>query len=318
MIKKYKMKQWIILPILALITGICLVGWQTQGIAQSASQPALTLSKAQLILEEVGTGIYALIADSDFPNDQPEAAVCNGGIIIGDDGVLVIDPFQTKALGNLLLNTVKTVTDQPIRYVLNTHFHFDHTGGNSAIVAQSIPIIGKGPIRQLMLEKNREYDPNPMPPSLIINEDSELWLGDRQVILKMAEGHTMGTDLFAYIPDAKVMFTGDILFNQRFPYIADGNIRKWQNTLITLKEKYPDVTFIPGHGPITDSMGLDKLKAYLDRLESLAMTWKEKNIEEEQAINSATTIPDIYQDYKFKALYNSNLKTAYQQITLEN
>ena len=215
---KIKLKRWIILPILALITGICLVGWQTQGLTQPSSpKPALTLSNAQLTLENVGTGIYALVADTDFPNDNPNLAVCNGGIIVGDDGVLVIDPFQTKALGNLLLNTVKTVTDQPIRYVLNTHFHFDHTGGNAAAVAQGIPLIGRGPIRQLMLEKNIEYDPNPMPPTLIMNANGSIWLGDRQVILATAEGHTMGTDLLAYIPDANVMFTGDILFNQRFP-----------------------------------------------------------------------------------------------------
>ncbi|MEA5535329.1 hypothetical protein [Crocosphaera sp. XPORK-15E] len=82
--KRYKIKQWLILAILALITGICLIGWQTQGITQSSpSQPALTLSTSQLTLEEVGTGIYALVADTDFPNDQPNAAVCNGGIIIG-------------------------------------------------------------------------------------------------------------------------------------------------------------------------------------------------------------------------------------------
>ncbi len=317
--KRYKIKPWIILPILALITLVCLIGWQTQTLSQSVAPVSnLSLNNAQLTLEEIAPGIYGLIADTDFPNDDPNAAICNGGIIIGDDGVLVIDLFQTKGLGNLILNTVKTITDKPVRYAIIAHFHFDHTGGNGAALTQGIPILWRGKIRELMLEKNLEYDPNPIPPNLIINDTVSIWLGDRQVILTPASGHTLKTDLVVYVPDVNVMFTGDLLFNERFPYIVDGNIKEWQKTLISLEKTYSNAKLIPGHGPITDSLALGKLKHYLDRLESLAMDWKEQKFSEEEAINSASTIPEVYQNYKFKALYQSNLKTAYQQITMEN
>ncbi len=61
----------------------------------------------------------------------------------------MIDPFQNEALGNLLLSEVKKITDLPVKYVVNTHFHFDHTGGNKAIKAQEIPIVGRGTLLQL-------------------------------------------------------------------------------------------------------------------------------------------------------------------------
>jgi cyclase len=313
--KNKKTFQWLILFFLAAITCISLIGWQLQGRAQSSTSTPVTLETAGVTLEEVGAGVYALISSTDFPPKDPNVAICNAGIIIGDDGVLVIDPFQNEALGNLVLDTVKTLTDRPVRYVLNTHFHFDHTGGNPAAISKAIPVIGRGAIRELMLEKNKQYDPNPTPPRVIVKGDGSIWLGKRQVILEQVEGHTMGTDMIAYVPDAKVLFTGDILFNKRFPYTADGNIRQWQKTLTQLEDRYAKAKIVPGHGGITNSTGLATLKAYLDSLEQLALSWKEKSLSEEQAIASAAKIPEAYKDYKFQALYPTNLQTAYQQIS---
>ena len=122
--------------------------------------------------------------------------------------------------------------------MLNTHFHFDHTGGNSAIAAQKIPIIGRGDIRNLMLTKNTERDPNITPPTIILKENGSMWLGKREVRLEKVEGHTIGSDIVAYVPDAKVLITGDILFNERFPYINDGDLRQWQKTLDDLGDRY--------------------------------------------------------------------------------
>lgn len=308
-------QKWLIFLLATLITLFAVVGWQNHSHAQSAPAPYLSLKTAGLTLKEVDSGIYALISSTDFPPQDPNIAICNGGIVIGDEGVLVIDPFQNEALGNLMLSTARTLTKKPVRYVVNTHFHFDHTGGNSAIIAQNIPLIGRGDIRDLMLTKNTEQDPNPTPPRLIINSNSEIWLGKRKIMLEIAEGHTPGTDLMVYIPDADVLFTGDILFYQRFPYMADGDLQQWRETLTQLISRHPETRIVPGHGSITDKSGLESLKQYLDYLYQLAVTWKEKSLTPEQAIASATPIPTPYQSYKFQALYPSNLETAYQQIT---
>ena len=310
-----RLRQGIIL-LLGSVIGLALVFSLSH--ATIAQQTPLNLATASLKLEQLDTGVYSLISSSDYPPANENVAICNAGIIIGDDGVLVIDPFQTEALGNLLLSEVKKLTDLPVKYVLNTHFHFDHTGGNKAIKAQEIIMMGRGTIREDMLTRNLEYDSNPVPPEVIFNGDSSIWLGEREVQLKAVEGHSGGTDMIAYVPDADVLFAGDILFNQRFPYIADGNIKKWQATLTNLMQEYPNTKIVPGHGEIGDRSNLMSLKSYLTELEYLARGWKRNSLSESAAIESASEIPATYQNYKFKGLYPSNLKTAYQQITLGN
>ena len=311
------LRRCLILGLATLLTILGVISCQSHCQSQSPTSGNLTLKTAGLTLEKLGSGIYGLIASTDFPAQDPNAAICNAGIVIGSDGVLVIDPFQNEALANLLFSTVEELTDKPIKYVLNSHYHFDHTGGNPAAEAKGIPIIGRGPIREFMEDRNKQFDPNPTPPNVVVNSESKIWLGDRAVEIEEVEGHSGGTDIVAYVPDAKIMFTGDILFNQRFPYTGDGNIRKWQNTLSELRANYPDARVLPGHGPITDSSGLDTLKTYLEQLEKLALTWKEKSLTKEQVLANYSQIPAAYNNYKFQGLYKDNLETAYKQITAQ-
>jgi cyclase len=311
--KHNPLRQWVIL-FLGAVIGLVLV--LTISKTTVAQKTPLNLTTASLKLEQVGTNIYTLISSTDYPPTNENIAICNAGIIIGDDGVLIIDPFQSEALGNLLLSEVKKITDLPVKYVLNTHFHFDHTGGNKAIKAQQIALMGRGSIREDMLTRNLEDDPNPVPPEVILNSDSSIWLGQREVQLKVVEGHSGGTDIIAYVPDANVLFTGDILFNQRFPYMADGNIKKWQQTLNNLSQNYPNTKIVPGHGSIGDRDTLIALNNYFTELETIALKWKTEGLSEAAAIKSASAIPPEYKDYKFQRLYPTNLKTAYEQITL--
>ena len=310
-----RLRRWIVLLLATLVTCVGVIGWHSHSQAQSPATSNLSLETAGLTLQELGSGIYGLIASTDFPSQSPNAAICNAGIVIGTDGVLVIDPFQNAALANLLFSTVEGLTDKPIRYVLNTHYHFDHTGGNPAAEARGVLIVGRGPIREYMVNRNKEQDPDPTPPSLVINNESAIWLGERQVQLAEVEGHSGGTDLVAYVPDADVLFTGDILFHQRIPFISDGNIQKWQDSLSRLIATYPNARLLPGHGSVTDRTGLETLKSYFDDLEKLALTWKEQSLTQEQVLERFAEVPAPYKSYKFQALYKGNLETAYQQIT---
>jgi len=307
------LRRWAIGWLVALTTLAAIVGLQSQTPAQSS--PELSLDRAGLSLEELADGVYGLIASTDFPPSDPTLAICNGGIVIGSEGVLVVDPFQTEELANLLFSTVAELTDQPIRYVVNTHYHFDHSGGNAAAEALGLPILGRGPIRELMLSRNLELDPNATPPDVIVNGTGELWLGDRQVQLREFDGHSGGTDLVAYISDADVLIAGDLLFSQRLPYLADGNIRLWQQTLEALTADYSTATILPGHGPVSDRTHLTTLKDYLEQLETWALQWQAAGLSEAEAVEQ-TSLPDPYSDYLFQALFSGNLEVAYQQITL--
>lgn len=309
------LRRWAMGLTMALATLICIVGFQIQTPAQTPTKP--TLETAGLTLEKLADGIYTLIASTDFPPLDPATAICNGTFVIGSDGVLVVDPFQNEELANLLFDTVASLTDQPIRYVVNTHYHFDHSGGNAAAAALDLPLLGRGPIREFMLTRNLEQDPNATPPEVILNGNSELWLGDRQVKIAEFDGHSGGTDLILSIPDANVMIAGDLLFSQRIPYVGDGNIRVWEDTLTQLIADYPTARIVPGHGPVSDRNALITLRSYLKELENLALSWKARGISQEEAI-AQTTVPAKYASYRFQGLFPGNLEAAYQQITLDN
>lgn len=307
-----QLQRWAIALGLTIATVLTVVIWQPQAPAQSAK---LTLDDAGLRMAKISDHVYSLIASTDFPPKDENAAICNGGIVIGSEGVLVVDPFQTEALANLLFETVKTLTDQPIRYVVNSHYHFDHTGGNAAVTEQKYPLLGRGPIREYMLSRNMESDPNATPPNVILHHNGEIWLGDRKVEITEFDGHSGGTDLVLYVPDENVLIAGDLLFTQRLPYLGDANIRVWQETLEELTNDYATATILPGHGPVSDRGDLETLQGYLDDLENWALAWKQEELSQEDAI-AQTQLPDQYSDYLFQGLFTSNLEVAYQQITL--
>ncbi len=308
-------RRWAIALFFSIVTLVGIVGIQVP--APAYQHAGVTLETAGLTLEQLADGVYGLIASTDFPPSDPNVAICNGGIVIGEDGVLVVDPFQNEELANLLFETVETLTDQPIRYVVNSHYHFDHSGGNAAAEMLDYPILGRGSIREFMLTRNLEMDPNATPPSVVINEAGSLWLGDRQVQLMEFEGHSGGTDLIAYIPDVDVLLAGDLLFSERIPYLADGNIRIWQETLTQLAADYPTATILPGHGAVSDRTDLENLNGYLRYLENLALGWKDQDISQDVAIEE-TSLPEDYSEYLFQGLFSGNLEVAYQQITLGN
>lgn len=328
MLKKLKIKYLLAFLLAAIATVMSITlghGWmpanaqsqpqvQAQNPSAETSIKTVSLQNAGLQLQEIAQGIYALVASTDFPPASPALAIANGGIVIGSDGVLVIDPFQTPELGELMISTVKSLTDKPIKYVLNTHYHFDHTGGNSVFVKREIPVLGRGVIREY-IQSGKNNTGGVTPPTVIINSQTDLWLGDRQVRIERVDGHSAGTDLVAYIPDAKVLFTGDMVFNKRIPYTADSDIRQWQGSLYRLVATYPAAKVVPGHGDITDVTGLQAQQAYFSWLERQALEWKGQILSKEQVLEKFAKIPDAYKDYKFKAIYPLNLDSAYEQFT---
>ena len=328
MLKKLKIKYLLAFLLAAIATVMSITLGHRWSPANAQSQPqvqaqnpsaetsikTVSLQNAGLQLQEIAQGIYALVASTDFPPASPAVAIANGGFVIGSDGVLVIDPFQTPELGEMMISTVKSLTDKPIKYVLNTHYHSDHTGANSVFVKREIPVLGRSVIREY-IQSGKNNTGGITPPTVIINSQTDLWLGDRQVRIERVDGHSAGTDLVAYVPDAKVLFTGDMVFNKRIPYTADSDIRQWQGSLYRLIATYPDAKVVPGHGDVTNVTGLQSQQAYFSWLERMALEWKGQILSKEQVLEKFAKIPDAYKDYKFKAIYPLNLDSAYEQFT---
>jgi glyoxylase-like metal-dependent hydrolase (beta-lactamase superfamily II) len=222
------------------------------------------------VLKQVGPGVYAAI-------DGPEhKAGSNAGFVIGDDGVLVVDAFFNLDAARALVGEIHRLTPKPIRYLVNTHYHLDHTGGDQALRDAGAIIIAhrneRGWVRtynvnlfgdRITPELKARIATVPLP-DLTTDKDLTVWLGSRKVVVRTALGHT-GGDLAIFVPDAKVLFTGDLLWRKISPNLIDGSVKEWLATdagFATMPDA-AQATYVPGHGDVAKAKDVEDFRAYL-------------------------------------------------------
>src|SRR5579862_5433537 len=187
---------------------------------------------ADFQLQKIGNGVWTAIV-----NDQGLAGG-NAGFVIGDDGVLVIDTFQDPRPAKALLAEIRKLTPLPIRFVVNTHYHLDHVNGNDVFAAAGAVIVAHRGVRGWMRTENiKMLDPPVTPekkarvasltlPAVVYDTQLDLYLGSRHVHVKYYPGHT-GGDSVVWIPDARVVFGGDMLWQAHVPNLIDASTGPW-------------------------------------------------------------------------------------------
>jgi glyoxylase-like metal-dependent hydrolase (beta-lactamase superfamily II) len=246
-----------------------LVAWMTLAVSASAAP-------LPFVLKQVGPGVYAAI---DGPDHK---AGSNAGFVVGDDGVLVIDAFFTVDAARALVAEIHRLTPKPIRYVVNTHYHADHTGGDQALRDAGAIIIAHKNVRgwvrtnninlfgdRITPELKARIEALPLP-DLTTDKDLTVWLGSRKIIVRTVLGHT-GSDLTVFVPGAKVLFTGDMLWRRIAPNLIDGSVKEWLATDVGF-ETMPDAartTYVPGHGDVAELSDVKDFNAYLRDLRHL-------------------------------------------------
>jgi glyoxylase-like metal-dependent hydrolase (beta-lactamase superfamily II) len=201
---------------------------------------------------ELGNDLYAFTAEGD-PNT---------GIIVGDDGVMVIDTQATPEMAGDVVARVRKVTDKPIRYVVLSHYHAVRVLGASAYGAEQV--IASDATRGLIAERGKEdWDsevgrfprlfrnagsvPGLTWPTITFPDRMTLWLGRRRVeLMHLGRGHTAG-DIVAWVPDARVMFSGDLVEYHSACYCGDAYFADWPKTLDVLAGHAPRA-LVPGRG----------------------------------------------------------------------
>lgn len=206
----------------------------------------------KITFSAIGEGLYAYTAQGD-PNT---------GIIVGDDACMVIDAQATPLMAADVIARVKAVTDKPIKYVLLSHYHAVRVLGASAYGASEI--IASNNTRDLIVERGEEdmaseigrfprlfrgqdSIPGLTWPTLTFADSLTLWLGKRRVdIFCPGRGHTAG-DTVAWVPDAAVLFSGDLLEYKSACYCGDAFLKEWPDTIQHLAELNPSA-IVPGRG----------------------------------------------------------------------
>jgi len=209
-------------------------------------------AERKISLDQIGAGLYALTAEGDP----------NSGVVVGDNAVLVIDAQPTPAAAEDLIARVAKITDKPIKYVLLTHYHAARTLGASAfkgaeIIASDVTrgLIGERGQQDMESEIARmprlfraaEAIPGLTWPTTTFPDQISVWLGRREVrIMHIGRGHTAG-DAIAVVPDAGVVFAGDLVEYKSACYCGDAHIGDWLDVLDRLDEMQP-AALVPGRG----------------------------------------------------------------------
>jgi len=245
-------------------------------------QEAASANALPFTLKSLGHNVYAAI------DDAKGDAGANAGFVIGDDGVLVIDTFENEAAAKALLAEIRKLTKLPVKYVVNTHYHLDHVAGNAvfeqagAVVMAQRNVVGWIHTENLkFFGKNIKAEQKSMvealaAPNILYDNGLSVLLGTREVLVQVFPGHT-GGDSVVMIPDAKVVFCGDLFWRATLPNLIDASTDKWMATLRGLQAHAPssDIVYVPGHGNPGDFHDVEAFRTYLDDLRG----WVQKQID---------------------------------------
>lgn len=192
----------------------------------------------------------------------------NIGVSVGNDGVFMIDD-QFAPLTPKILEAVKSISEHPVKFVVNTHYHGDHTGGNSNFEKEGALILAHENVRKRLNEDEKNPEGAGLP---IVTFDSKLQLhlnGDDIMAVHVHNAHTDG-DALIYFPQSNVLHTGDTFFNGMFPYIdlksggsVNGDIEAAKTGLMLINK---ETKIIPGHGSLAS---YEDYSNYLKMLEGI-------------------------------------------------
>lgn len=244
--------------------------------AMSYQTLAASLPAPQVV--KITDRVYALIGPNDLPNKQNQGYMVNSTVIIGDQGVIVVDTGFTKAVGAHLLKAVAKITPKPVTHLINTHDHGDHYLGNGAFPnveiwssARSKELISQNGYESLALVEGMTQqkfpDTKPILATDVFNENTrtEKTIHGIKIVLWVPKGsHTPG-DLLVFLPDDRVLIGGDVLVNGIVPNFRDASVKGWVETLQEA-QSLDFVTAVPGHGALMTKQDVTRMHQNMAKL----------------------------------------------------
>src|SRR2546429_564036 len=227
-------------------------GWMAYTQNQGKQPPPLTINK-------VKDDLY------NIEGDGGNVAV----YVTGEGVILVDDKFDQDHEG--IVAKVKSVTDQPVKYVLSTHHHADHSGGNAKFLPTA-EIISTANARTNILEhKQSNAPPDVAPARVVFTQETAVFLGGKEARARhLGRGHTNG-DAIIYFPALRTIHTGDLMAGTGplIDYPGGGSVVEWTKTLDEAMKLDFD-TVIPGHGAVTNKAGLLTYRNNVEKLRNRA------------------------------------------------
>jgi quinoprotein relay system zinc metallohydrolase 2 len=256
-------------PLYVLASAVLLLA---AGMAEAAEPETVPLA-----VQRVAAGDYAHFGQVALTTPQNAGDIANLGIILGRDAAAIVDTGGSVEVGRRLLAAVHSITDKPIRYVINTHEHPDHMFGNAAF-GPGVTFVGHHNLPAELARRGTYYlrsyreqlgdeaivEVRIVPPTLLVDRETTLDLGGRRLLLTAwpQAAHT-DCDLTVLDETTGVLFAGDLVFLQHVP-VVDGSITGWLSEIEQLQHM-PARIVVPGHGRLVARwpQALDDERRYL-------------------------------------------------------
>lgn len=308
------------------LCGIALLCLFTLALHAAERGPAVPDYPAASVAED----IYVIHGPLEYPNPANHGFMNNPGIVITDAGVVVLDPGSSVQSGEMVLRVVRTLTDQPVVAVFNSHVHGDHWLGNQAMRAaypdatiyghpDMIRLIADGEgsswvDRMNQLTAGKTQGTRVVAPDQAVNHGDEIRVGNLTFRMHhYGKAHTT-TDIMVEIVEAGVVFLGDIVFNGRLPRVDDGdipgNIRSCTEILKT------DATvYVPGHGQSGDRALVEAMRTYFDTVYGSVQTLFEQGLSDFEMKDPIRAKLAAYADWAdFDAQLGRHISYSYLQV----
>lgn len=265
-----------------LLTVVLSVGVAGAGVVVQAAEPASGKILAPKIpavqVQKVNDRIYALLGPMELPNAENQGYMVNATLIVGDTQAFLVDTGFTDEIGAHLAAAAARLTNKPLKTIINTHHHGDHSFGNAAFpgatvissaTCRSLLLAGEAEWKQLIeTSVGRKFPHTRAVPASVVyanqTKSEGVIDGVRMVFWVPEWAHTAG-DMMVWLPDDKVLIAGDILVNQVTPNFRDANLKLWIAVLKEVKD-LPAITLIPGHGPLMTQQDAATLHVRMARL----------------------------------------------------
>jgi len=253
-------------------------------------------------VQQIGPGLYAYISEND--------ASANSTFLVSDQGILVVDTGLNAREGGKLLDQIRKTSQAPVRWIVNTHYHPDHHGGNGVVGPDAI-IISTAFTRAQMPNSAPDYALN----ETIGAKGLTLYVGGHEVrIYHPGPAHTRG-DLVVYFPDEHTIATGDLFLNNSCPAMDDGDMENWIAALDQMLE-LPVEHVVPGHFELSTKNELQHFRNYLADLRDQVKRMRSNGLSLTQVQKALvlSAYKDLRQFPQYEATFKDNAAAYYKQL----
>jgi glyoxylase-like metal-dependent hydrolase (beta-lactamase superfamily II) len=229
--------------------------------------PQLVAAQPQLQPQRLSEHVWLLEGQSALGSRENRNFISNAGLIIGPDGVVLVDALGSPAVARELLAVIKTLTDKPLTHVILTHYHADHVYGLQVLKAAGATIVAHQAAREYLHSEQAAQRLQASIAQGLVEPATQLVPADQWIdgetplrvaglalqLIPVGPAHTP-EDLAVWLPADRLIFAGDLVFRGRVPFVGQSDSRRWIASLDRLLTR-PAAIIVPGHGPAsTDAL----------------------------------------------------------------